>query len=58
MVNEQNFNKLTEAWRNIYVSTIMAGQLALGQLTENAFDLSTVKGPITTPKELILSFSC
>ena len=55
MVNEQNFNKLSEAWRNTYVSTVMAGQLALSETAKNVFDLPTVRGPINTTKEVILS---
>ena len=30
MVNEQNIKKLSEVWRNTYVSTVMGGQLTLG----------------------------
>ena len=55
MVNEQNFNKLTEAWRNTYVSMVTAGQLALGKTADNVFNLLTVKGLIITSKEVILS---
>ena len=55
MMNEQNFNKLSKAWRNTYVSTDTAGQLALDKNAENVFDLSTVRGLVTTPKEVILS---
>ena len=32
----------------------MAGQLALGETVKDVFDLSTVKGLITTTKEVIL----
>ena len=46
---------LNEAWRNTYVSTVMAGQLALGEVVKNVFDLSTVMGLITTKKEVIKS---
>ena len=55
MVNEQNFNELSEAWRNTYVSTITAGQLAFGKPIKNVIDLSTVKGPLTTHMEVTLS---
>ena len=55
MVNKQNFNELTKACRNTYVSTITEGQLALSKLTENVFDLSNVKGLITTPNEVATS---
>ena len=55
MLNEQNFNELMEAWRNTYVSTVTAGQLALSKTAENIFNLSTVRGPIITFKEVILS---
>ena len=52
MVNEQNFKELSEAWRDTYVSTVMAGQLTLGKTAKDVFDLSTVKGLITTTKEV------
>ena len=55
MVNEQNLNELSEAWRNTYVSTVMAGQLALSESAKNVFDLSTVRWPLTTTMEVILS---
>ena len=44
IVNEQNFSELTEAWRNTYVSTVSAGQLAFSETTKNVFNLSTVRG--------------
>ena len=44
MANEQKFNKLSEAWRNMYVSTVMAGQLILGETAKDVFNLSTIKG--------------
>ena len=31
IVNEQNFNELSEAWRNTYISMVMVGQLTLGE---------------------------
>ena len=55
MVNEQNFNKLIEAWINTYVSMVTVGQLALSETAENVFNLSTVKEPIITSKEVTLS---
>ena len=55
MVNEQNFNKLTVAWRNKYVSIVTAGHLVLSKTRENVFTLSTVKGLIITSKEVTLS---
>ena len=35
MVNEQNINKLSEAWRNTYVNMVMAGQLTLGETAKD-----------------------
>ena len=52
MVNKQNFNKLSEALRNMYVSTAVAGQLTLGETVKDVFDLSTIKALITTTKEV------
>ena len=48
-------NELTEAWRNTYVSTITVGQLALGKTMEDVFNLSVMKGLITTFQEVTLS---
>ena len=50
MVNEQNFNKLMEAWRNTYVSTNTVGQLALSETTEDVFNQSVVKGWSPPPR--------
>ena len=55
MVNEQNFNKSSETWRNMYISMVMVGQLTLGETAKDVFDFSTVKGQITTTKEVHLS---
>ena len=51
----RSLNKLSEAWRNTDVSTVMSGHLALGETDKNVFDLSTIREPITTTKEVILS---
>ena len=55
MVNVQNFNKFKEAWRNTYISMVTVGQLAIGKITENVFNLSTIKGLIITSMEVTLS---
>ena len=49
MVNEQNFNKLGEAWRNRCVSTVTAGQLALGKTAKNVFDFFHCQGDDNHP---------
>ena len=57
MVNEQNFNKLTETWRMVTetVRMVTVGQLALSETTvKNVFNLSNVKGLIITSKEVTL----
>ena len=55
MVNEQNFSELTEAWQKTYISTITVGQLEPGKATEDVFNLSVLKGSITTSNEVILA---
>ena len=54
-VNEQNLNELNEAWRNMYVSTVTAGQLAPGKTAKSVFNLSMIRGLIITSKEVIPS---
>ena len=55
MVTAQNFNELMEVWRNMYISTVTVGQLALSKTAKSVFNLSTVRGPIITSKKVILS---
>ena len=50
-----DFNKMTEAWRNRYLSTVTAGQLPFVETAKNVFNLSTMKGPIIISKEVTMS---
>ena len=51
----RTLTNLTEAWRNTYISTATAGQLALSETVKNVFNLSTVKGPILPLRKVTLS---
>ena len=55
MVNKENSNELTEAWRNTYMSTVTAGHLVFSETAVNVFNVSTVRGLILTSKEVTLS---